>query len=167
MKNRLKMLHECYMHEKERCNVETESDRHLAMMTNLIAEMWYINEMMDKPEHYLRIESTYEKDHCSINDEPLTREEATEWVGRMEPTGGGTWKPWTTAETTKMLADRRVKLGTLSAWCCNALLNMIWSDSPSMNEEEVLKEAKKYVQDPDVIPAHQRLGVYYRYIVKH
>ncbi len=165
MHNRLKQLHECYMEEKQNCNVAHESRGHQEMMKNFILEMWAINEMMDKPEHYQRIESHYEKDHCAVNNAPLSREEAHTWVSHMKANGVTEWKPWTVEETTTMLHNKGLVLGELSDWCANALLNMIWSDNPQYNTAQIIAEAKKYIADPDVPPAGKRLGLYYRYIV--
>lgn len=102
-----------------------------------------------------------------IDDSPLTQKEAHEWVSKMQATGGIPWKPWTVEETKEMLTTNNKKLGNLSDWCANALLNMLWSDNPVAKKETILSDAAKYVADPDVIPAANRLGLTYRYFSIH
>lgn len=157
-------VYEFIENNSSKCACDYEWHR---MARHMLDSLNTIEVLKERLEKHIEEEPEEVSDSCTPNTAPLTRDEAHEWVSYMKATGGAPWTPWTVEQSTKLLAQNNVKLGTLSDWCANALLNMLWSDNPSKTPDQILAMAKEYVADPDTVSASEKLGIYYRYIAKH
>ncbi len=121
-------------------------------------------ECLDAVEHLER---------CGHHADALTHDDIMRWYSKMENDDGTTGGHWTVDQTNAVAAAMDVRFESISAWCWNATMNMMYSDyyNTAMKFGVCTPEffgelAKEFLFDKDGPEPKEKLAAYYHSIVK-